>query len=62
MPGRSKVEAAMSEGINHQFSGMDHSNGLLVYGNSSESIVPEGRLVRLFYENFHSAHPRQSPL
>lgn len=47
----------MSEGINHQFSGMDHSNGLLVYGNSSESIVPEGRLVRLFYENFHLAHP-----
>jgi hypothetical protein len=28
-----------------------------VQANTPESIVPEARLVRLFYENFHAAHP-----
>ncbi|KAJ5340243.1 Transcription factor [Penicillium brevicompactum] len=40
-----------------QFSDTENSNELLSSGRSPESIVPEGRLVRLFYENFHSAHP-----
>lgn len=47
----------MSGGFVHQFSHIDHLNGLSAYEGSLESIVPEGRLVRLFYENFHSAHP-----
>ncbi|KAJ5963077.1 Transcription factor [Penicillium waksmanii] len=57
MPGLINEDMAISEDINHQFSDMDHSNGFLACGDSPESIVPEGRLIRLYYENFHSAHP-----
>lgn len=34
-----------------------HSNGSSDCGNLPVPIVPEGRLLRLYYENFHSAHP-----
>lgn len=47
----------MSGRFAHQSSNIDHANGPSDYEDSLESIVPEGRLVHLFYENFHSAHP-----
>lgn len=34
-----------------------HLNGPSDCGNLPVRIVPEGRLLRLYYENFHSAHP-----
>ena len=35
----------------------DEPEQLELQGNSPEFIVPEARLVRLYYENFHAAHP-----
>lgn len=46
-----------SEYMIPQISRLDHSAGPLAQGISSASIVPESRLIRLFYENLHSAHP-----
>lgn len=51
----------MSEYV-RKFSDTDHSNELSSSERLPEPIVPEGRLVRLFYENFHSAHPILVPV
>ncbi|KAJ6095460.1 Transcription factor [Penicillium sp. IBT 16267x] len=40
-----------------QYPDPDHSNGLPLHKNSFVSIVPESRLIHLYYENLHSAHP-----
>ena len=55
--GPTNRDIPMSGNFVQQFSHIDQLNGLSAYEDSLESIVPEGRLVRLFYENVHSAHP-----
>lgn len=51
-------QATMTGGTVQQVSGTKFTNGLFApQRNSPEIIVPEGRLIRLYYENFHSAHP-----
>ncbi|KAJ5215586.1 uncharacterized protein N7498_001993 [Penicillium cinerascens] len=40
-----------------QYPDPHHLNGLFHHGSLPAPIVPEGRLIRLYYENLHSAHP-----
>lgn len=46
----------------YSLTGVDHSDQVPPYEISPACIVPEGRLVRLYYENFHSAHPILVPV
>ncbi|GLI80341.1 hypothetical protein PoHVEF18_008695 [Penicillium ochrochloron] len=50
-------DQARNEGTIPHLPGADHAETLAVQDHTPESIVPEARLVRLFYENFHAAHP-----
>jgi hypothetical protein len=50
-------DQSRNRGTIRHVQGAGQPERLAVQGNTPESIVPEARLVRLFYENFHAAHP-----